>query len=70
MTGVQTCALPIFFVAQAFTNIPGQYVPLEETISSFEELLDGKCDDLPEQAFHLVGNIEMARAKAKKLMES
>ena len=49
-----------FFVAQTFTNIPGQYVPLEETISSFEEILDGKHDSLPEQAFHLVGNIEMA----------
>jgi F-type H+-transporting ATPase subunit beta len=59
-----------FFVAQTFTNIPGQYVPLEETIASFEEILDGKHDSLPEQAFHLVGNIAMAQAKAKKLMES
>ncbi len=59
-----------FFVAQTFTNIPGQYVPLSETIASFEEILDGKHDNLPEQAFHLVGNIEMAKAKAKKLMES
>jgi F-type H+/Na+-transporting ATPase subunit beta len=59
-----------FFVAQTFTNIPGQYVPLEETIASFEEILDGKHDNLPEQAFHLVGNIAMAQAKAKKLLES
>jgi len=59
-----------FYVAQTFTNIPGQYVPLEETISSFEEILDGKHDGLPEQAFHLVGNIEMAKTKAKKLLES
>mgnify|MGYP003407063752 CR=1 FL=1 len=59
-----------FYVAQTFTNIPGQYVPREETISSFEEILEGKHDNLPEQAFHLVGNIEMAKAKAKKLMES
>jgi F-type H+-transporting ATPase subunit beta len=59
-----------FFVAQTFTNIPGQYVPLEETIRSFEEILAGKHDGLPEQAFHLVGNIEMAVAKAKKLQES
>jgi F-type H+-transporting ATPase subunit beta len=58
-----------FYVAQTFTNIPGQYVPREETISSFEEILDGKHDTLPEQAFHLVGNIEMAKQKAKKLME-
>jgi F-type H+-transporting ATPase subunit beta len=59
-----------FYVAQTFTNIPGQYVPREETISSFEEILDGKHDSLPEQAFHLVGNIEMAKQKAKKLLES
>jgi F-type H+-transporting ATPase subunit beta len=59
-----------FYVAQTFTNIPGQYVPLEETIASFEEILAGKHDSLPEQAFHLVGNIEMAQAKAKKLAES
>ncbi|MGD8861470.1 MAG: F0F1 ATP synthase subunit beta [Myxococcales bacterium] len=59
-----------FFVAETFTNIPGEYVPLEETISSFEEILSGELDDLPEQAFHLVGNIEGAKAKAKKLMES
>jgi F-type H+-transporting ATPase subunit beta len=59
-----------FFVAQTFTNIPGQYVPLEETIRSFEEILAGKHDGLPEQSFHLVGNIEMAVAKAKKLQES
>ncbi|HET8934490.1 MAG TPA: F0F1 ATP synthase subunit beta [Polyangiales bacterium] len=58
-----------FYVAQTFTNIPGQYVPLEETIASFEEILDGKHDTLPEQAFHLVGNIEMAKQKAKKLLE-
>ncbi|HEY2732918.1 MAG TPA: F0F1 ATP synthase subunit beta [Polyangiales bacterium] len=59
-----------FYVAQTFTNIPGQYVPREETISSFEEILEGKHDGLPEQAFHLVGNIEMAVQKAKKLLES
>jgi F-type H+/Na+-transporting ATPase subunit beta len=59
-----------FYVAQTFTNIPGQYVPREETIASFEEILEGKHDALPEQAFHLVGNIEMAVQKAKKLMES
>ena len=56
-------------MAQTFTSIPGQYVPLEETISSFEEILAGKHDSLPEQAFHLFGNIEGAKAKAKKLME-
>ena len=44
-------------------------MPLTETIASFEELLSGELDHLPEQAFHLVGNIEGAKAKAKKLME-
>jgi F-type H+-transporting ATPase subunit beta len=58
-----------FFVAQTFTNIPGAFVPLEETIASFEVILSGEVDNLPEQAFHLVGNIEGVRAKAKKLME-
>jgi F-type H+-transporting ATPase subunit beta len=58
-----------FFVAQQFTNITGEYVPLEETIASFEEILSGNLDDLPEQAFHMVGNIEGAKAKAKRLME-
>jgi F-type H+/Na+-transporting ATPase subunit beta len=58
-----------FFVAQTFTNIPGRYVPLEETITSFETLLSGALDDLPEQAFHLVGNVDDVKAKAKKLME-
>ena len=58
-----------FFVAEQFTNIPGQYVPLSETIESFEVLLSGELDDLPEQAFHMVGNIEGVKAKAKKLME-
>ena len=58
-----------FFVAQTFTNIPGAYVPLEETITSFEVILSGELDNLPEQAFHLVGNIEQVKAKAKKLME-
>jgi F-type H+-transporting ATPase subunit beta len=58
-----------FYVAQTFTNIPGQYVPLEETIASFEEILSGALDNLPEQAFHLVGNVEGVKAKAKKLME-
>jgi F-type H+-transporting ATPase subunit beta len=56
-------------VAQTFTNIPGEYVPLEETIRSFEVILSGEVDNLPEQAFHLVGSIEGAKAKAKRLTE-
>jgi F-type H+-transporting ATPase subunit beta len=56
-----------FFVAAQFTGLKGQYVPLKDTIASFEEILAGKCDDLPEQAFYLVGNIDMVRAKAAEL---
>ena len=56
-----------FFVAEPFTGIPGAYVPLKDTIQGFREILDGKCDDLTEQAFQLVGAIDDAREKAKKL---
>ena len=58
-----------FFVAQAFTGTPGIYVQLDETIRSFQEILDGKHDDLPEQAFYMVGGIDEAFEKAKKLAE-
>jgi F-type H+-transporting ATPase subunit beta len=56
-----------FFVAQQFTGLEGRYVPLEQTIAAFEEILSGKLDDLPEQAFYLVGNLDDVKAKAKKL---
>ncbi len=56
-----------FFVATAFTGTPGQYVSLPDTIAGFQEILSGKLDDLPEQAFYMVGNIEEAKAKAEKL---
>lgn len=56
-----------FFVAEQFTGIPGQFVKIEETIASFRSILNGECDDLPEQAFYLVGNLEMVKEKAKKL---
>ena len=56
-----------FFVAAQFTGLSGQYVPLKDTIESFEEIMTGKYDDLPEQAFYLVGNIEMVKEKAAKL---
>jgi F-type H+-transporting ATPase subunit beta len=49
-----------FFVAEVFTNRPGKYVPLKETIRGFAEILDGKHDDLPEQAFYMVGTIDEA----------
>jgi F-type H+-transporting ATPase subunit beta len=55
------------FVAEAFTNQPGVYVKLEDTIKGFQEILDGKYDDLPEQAFYMVGPIEQAVEKARQL---
>jgi len=59
-----------FFVAQQFTGFPGKYVKLEETVSSFERVLAGEFDQLPEQAFYMVGGIEEAVEKAKKLASS
>lgn len=56
-----------FFVAEQFTSIKGAYVPIAETIRGFQEILDGKHDNLPEQAFYLVGTIDDAIAKAKTL---
>lgn len=56
-----------FFVAEQFTGIPGRYVSLAETVRGFREILDGKHDDLPEQAFMMVGGIDEAVEKAKKL---
>ena len=97
MTGVQTCALPIFailgmdelseedklavtrarkcqrflsqpfFVAEQFTGMSGKFVKIEDTIRGFREILEGKHDALPEQAFLYVGSIEEAIAKAEKL---
>src|SRR5438034_2403575 len=55
------------FVAEQFTGTPGQYVKLEDTIRRFQEILDGKHDDLPEQAFYMVGPIEGAVARAREL---
>jgi F-type H+-transporting ATPase subunit beta len=57
-----------FHVAEQFTGTPGAYVRLEETIRGFKEILEGKHDNLPEQAFFMVGTIEEAVAKAKKLV--
>jgi F-type H+-transporting ATPase subunit beta len=56
-----------FFVAEAFTGTPGRYVKLEDTIESFERVVAGEFDELPEQAFYMVGGIEEAIDKAKKL---
>jgi len=56
-----------FFVAETFTGTPGQYVKLEDTMKGFREIAEGKCDDLPEQAFYMVGTIEQVREKAAKM---
>lgn len=60
------CSQP-FHVAEHFTGIPGKYVPLKETIRGFKEILEGKHDDLPEAAFYMVGTIDEAVEKAKKM---
>ncbi len=53
-----------FYVAETFTNQPGKYVPVKETVRGFSEILEGKHDDLPEQAFYMVGTIDEAIEKA------
>jgi len=58
-----------FFVAEQFTGLAGQYIKLEDTIKGFKEIIDGKHDDLPEQAFVNVGTIEMAVEKGKQILE-
>ncbi len=50
-----------------FTGIPGEYVQLQDTIKGFAEILEGKHDDLPEQAFYMVGGIDAAREKGEKM---
>ena len=56
-----------FHVAEVFVGVPGRYVKLQDTIKGFKEILEGKHDRLPEQAFHMVGTIEEAQEKAEKL---
>jgi len=56
-----------FFVAEVFTGSPGKYVSLKDTIRGFKGILDGEFDDLPEQAFYMIGSIDEAVEKAKKL---
>lgn len=58
-----------FFVAETFTGQPGKYVSLKETIRGFQEILDGKHDDLPEDAFYMVGGIDEAVEQGKRLLE-
>jgi F-type H+-transporting ATPase subunit beta len=56
-----------FFVAEQFTGLPGKYVPIADTIRGFREIVEGRHDELPEQAFYLVGSIEEAVEKANKM---
>ena len=53
--------------AETFTGAPGKYVEIKDTVASFKEIVDGKCDDLPEQAFYMQGGIDDVRAKAEQL---
>ncbi|MER2175206.1 MAG: F0F1 ATP synthase subunit beta, partial [Carnobacterium sp.] len=56
-----------FHVAEAFTGLPGSYVPVEETVRGFKEIIDGRYDHLPEDAFRNVGRIEEVVAKAESM---
>ena len=56
-----------FFVAEVFTGSPGKYVEVEDTVAGFKEILDGNMDDIPEQAFYMVGGLDEVHEKAKKL---
>ena len=58
-----------FHVAEVFTNIPGKFVQLEDTVRSFKAVVDGEYDHLPEAAFYMVGGIDQAVEKAKRLAE-
>jgi F-type H+-transporting ATPase subunit beta len=55
------------FVAAQFTGLEGKYVKIEDTVRSFREIVEGKYDDIPEQAFYMVGTIEEALEKAEKM---
>jgi F-type H+-transporting ATPase subunit beta len=56
-----------FHVAEVFTGTKGEYVPLKETIRGFKMIVNGECDHMPEQAFYMVGTIDQAIEKAKKI---
>ena len=58
-----------FFVGEVFTGLKGIYVPVEETVTSFEALVDGELDEVPEQAFFNVGGVETVLEKNKQLQE-
>jgi F-type H+-transporting ATPase subunit beta len=56
-----------FHVAETFTGTPGKYVEVKDTIRGFKEIIDGRCDDIPEQAFFMMGNLDEVRARAEKM---
>ena len=58
-----------FHVAEVFTNIPGKFVQVEDTVRSFKAVVDGEYDHLPEQAFYMVGGIDEAVEKAQRMAE-
>jgi F-type H+-transporting ATPase subunit beta len=55
------------FVAEQFTGLEGKYVKIEDSVRGFKEIVEGKHDELPEQAFYMVGTIEEAQEKAEKI---
>jgi F-type H+-transporting ATPase subunit beta len=59
-----------FFVAQQFTGLEGRYVKIPDTVAGFKEIVDGKCDDMPEQAFYMVGTMDEARQRAEQMTKS
>jgi F-type H+/Na+-transporting ATPase subunit beta len=59
-----------FHVAETFTGAPGRYVEIKDTIAGFKEIIDGKCDDIPEQAFFMMGNLDEVKARAAEMAKS
>jgi F-type H+-transporting ATPase subunit beta len=56
-----------FFVAEEFTGRSGKYVPLDQTIAGFKSIVNGECDEIPEQAFYMAGNLDEVREAAESL---
>ena len=54
-------------MAETFTGTPGKYVEVKDTISGFKEIIEGRCDDIPEQAFFMMGNLDEVRARAEQM---
>ena len=59
-----------FHVAETFTGAPGKYVEVKDTIAGFKEIIEGRCDDIPEQAFFMMGNLEEVKVRAAELAKS